>query len=193
MCVCVCVYSVVSDFTTPWTSECQAPLSMRFSSQEYWIGLSFPPPRDVPDPGTEATSLVSPALADGFFFYHCATREALILRMVFCKWRKLHRDHFYYWSVSFKTHKNFTEYWLYLEIKITLKNSSDFYLIPCGDLWLTTQCLNAIYSLQELADTTSANRSLFSFNLKDYFFVILLKKWSWKRGFIKVVKEVSKF
>ena len=105
---------------------------MRFSSQEYWIGLSFPPPRDVPDPGTEATSLASPALADGFF-YHCATWEALILRTVFCKWRKLHRDHFYYWSVSFKTHKNFTEYWLYLEIKITLKNSSDFYLIPCGD------------------------------------------------------------
>ena len=94
--MCVCVYSVVSDFTTPWTSECQAPLSMRFSSQEYWIGLSFPPPQDVPDPGTEATSLVSPALADGFFFYHCATWEALILRTVFCKWRKLHRDHFYY-------------------------------------------------------------------------------------------------
>ena len=127
------------------------------------------------------------------FFSHCATWEAFILRTAFCKWRKLHRDHLHYWSVSFKTHKNFTQYWLYLEIKITLKKSSDFYLIPCGDLWLTTQCLNAVYSPQDLADTTSANRSLFWFNLKDYFFMILLRKWSWKRGFIKGVKEVSKF
>ena len=68
VCVCVCVYSVVSDFATPWSAECQAPLSMGFSSQEYWTGLSLPPPGNVPGPGIEATSLVSPALADGFFF-----------------------------------------------------------------------------------------------------------------------------
>ena len=37
---------------------------MEFSQQEYWSGLPFPPPRDLPDPGTEPTS---PALAAGYF------------------------------------------------------------------------------------------------------------------------------
>ena len=46
---------------------CQAPLSMRFSRQEYWSGLPSPPPGDLPDPGIEPTSLTSPALAGGFF------------------------------------------------------------------------------------------------------------------------------
>ena len=45
----------------------EAPLSMEFSRQEYWNGLPFPTPGDLPDPGIEPTSLVSPALADGFF------------------------------------------------------------------------------------------------------------------------------
>ena len=42
-------------------------LSMGFSSQEYWSGLPFPPPRDLPDPGIEPVSLMSPALAGRFF------------------------------------------------------------------------------------------------------------------------------
>ena len=41
---------------TPWTEACQAPLSMGFSRQEYWSGLSFPSPGDLPDPGTEPVS-----------------------------------------------------------------------------------------------------------------------------------------
>ena len=45
----------------------QAPLSIEFSRQEYWSGLPFPSPGDLPDPGIESTSLMSPALADGFF------------------------------------------------------------------------------------------------------------------------------
>ena len=40
---------------------------MEFSRQEYWSGLPFPIPGDLPDPGIEPTSLVSPALAGGFF------------------------------------------------------------------------------------------------------------------------------
>ena len=36
---------------TPLTIDCQAPLSMEFSSQEYWSGLLFLPPGDLPDPG----------------------------------------------------------------------------------------------------------------------------------------------
>ena len=38
---------------TPWTIDCQAPLSMRFSRQEYWSGVPFPSPGDLPDPGIE--------------------------------------------------------------------------------------------------------------------------------------------
>ena len=41
----------------PWTVAQQAPLSMKFSRQEYWIGLLFPSPRDLPDPGIEPVSL----------------------------------------------------------------------------------------------------------------------------------------
>ena len=41
---------------TPWTVACQAPLSMGFSRQEYWSGLPFPSPGDLPDPGIEPGS-----------------------------------------------------------------------------------------------------------------------------------------
>ena len=41
---------------TPWTVACQAPLSMGFSWQEYWNGLLFPSPRDLPNPGIEPWS-----------------------------------------------------------------------------------------------------------------------------------------
>ena len=41
---------------TPWTVICQAPLSMGFSREEYWNGLPFPSPEDLPDPGTEPGS-----------------------------------------------------------------------------------------------------------------------------------------
>ena len=46
---------------------CDPPLSMGFSRQEYCSGFPFPPQGDLPDPGIEPTSLVSPALAGGFF------------------------------------------------------------------------------------------------------------------------------
>ena len=60
-------FSCVRLFVTLRTVACQMPLSMGFSRQEYWSGLSFPLPGDLPDPGIKPTSLMSPALADGFF------------------------------------------------------------------------------------------------------------------------------
>ena len=63
----VCVLSHVRLFMPPWAIAHQDPLAMKFSWQEYWSGLPFPPPRDLPDPGTEPHSLVSPSLATGFF------------------------------------------------------------------------------------------------------------------------------
>ena len=59
-------FSRVRLFVTLWTIY-QAPLSMRFSRQEYWSGLLFPSPGDLPDPEMEPTSPVSPALAGRFF------------------------------------------------------------------------------------------------------------------------------
>ena len=51
--------SCVQLLLAPQTIACQAPLSMRFSRQEYWRGLPFPSPGDIPDPGIK---LRSPAL-----------------------------------------------------------------------------------------------------------------------------------
>ena len=61
------MHSHVRLYATPWTEARQAPLSMEFPKKEYWSGLSFPSPEDLPDPGTEPLSPVSPALAGGFF------------------------------------------------------------------------------------------------------------------------------
>ena len=79
----VCVlshFSHVQLFSTPRTVARQAPLSMEFSRQEYWTGLLCPPPGDLPHPGIETASLVSLALAGGFFggfFTSSASWEAL--------------------------------------------------------------------------------------------------------------------
>ena len=59
-----CVFSCEQLFVIPRTVACQAPLSMEFFRQEYWSGLPFPPPGDLPNPGIEP---VSPALAGRFF------------------------------------------------------------------------------------------------------------------------------
>ena len=48
-------------FATQWTVACQAPLSMGFFRQEYYSGLPFPPPGDLPNPGTEPGSPASQA------------------------------------------------------------------------------------------------------------------------------------
>ena len=61
--LCACIHHVLL-FATPWTVAHQAPLSMEFSRQEYWSGLSFPPPGDLPNPGIK---LESPALAGSVF------------------------------------------------------------------------------------------------------------------------------
>ena len=60
-----CVYLVAQScptFAAPWTVTLQAPLSMGFFWQENWSGLPFPSPGDLPDPGIEPTSSMSPAL-----------------------------------------------------------------------------------------------------------------------------------
>ena len=60
-------FSGVRLFETLWTVAHQVPLSMGSCRQEYWSGLLFTSPGDLPDPGIEPASLASPALAVGFF------------------------------------------------------------------------------------------------------------------------------
>ena len=62
----MCVLRGVRLFVTPWTGACQAPLSIGFSRQRYWSGLTFPSPEDLPDsaikprsPALQADSLPS--------------------------------------------------------------------------------------------------------------------------------------
>ena len=61
------LFSSVRLFAIPWTEAHQASLSMGVSRQEYWSGLPFPPPGDLPNPGIQPVSLMSPALAGRFF------------------------------------------------------------------------------------------------------------------------------
>ena len=62
---CVQSLSRVQLFETPWTVTRQAPLSTRFSRQEYWSGLPCPSPGGPPHPATRHTSPVSPTWAGG--------------------------------------------------------------------------------------------------------------------------------
>ena len=59
--------SGVQRSATPWTVALQASLSMEFSRQEYWSGFAFSAPGNLSNPGIKPESLVSPALASGFF------------------------------------------------------------------------------------------------------------------------------
>ena len=56
LCVCMKLLSRVRLFATPWTVAFQASPSMGFSRQEYWSGLPFPSPGDLPNPGMEPGS-----------------------------------------------------------------------------------------------------------------------------------------
>ena len=81
----VLLLSHVRLFATPWTVALQAPASMQFPSQEYWSWLPFPPPGDLPNPGIEPASLVSPASAGGFFTTS-APWEAVYLFNIMYSW-----------------------------------------------------------------------------------------------------------
>ena len=71
MCECMLSrFSRIQVCATQWTIARQAPLSMGFSRQAYWSGLPCPPPQDLPNPGIESTSLMSPALAGRLFIYY---------------------------------------------------------------------------------------------------------------------------
>ena len=71
------LYNVPESFATPWTVAHQAPLSMGFPRQEYWSGLPFPTPGDLPNPGIEPTST---ELASGFITAEAPGKPLCIIR-----------------------------------------------------------------------------------------------------------------
>ena len=68
-------YVMSDSFAAPWIFSCQALLSMGFSRQEYWSGLPFPPPGDLPNPGIKP---MSPALAGRFFTTELPPRKPIL-------------------------------------------------------------------------------------------------------------------
>ena len=74
-----------NSFATPWTIARQAPLFMGFPRQEYWSGLPFPSPEDLPNPQIKPMSF---AFAGGFFTIW-ATREANLFNLLVynCSWQ----------------------------------------------------------------------------------------------------------
>ena len=75
-------FSHVQLFVMLWIVAHQAPLSIGFSRQEYWNGLPYPSPGDLPDPGIEPMSL---ALAGGFFITS-TTWDYILLWVLLRKW-----------------------------------------------------------------------------------------------------------
>ena len=67
MCVCMLCARPCLALATPWAIARQTPLFMGFSRREYWSGLSFLTPGDLPNPEIEPMSLASPVLAGGLF------------------------------------------------------------------------------------------------------------------------------
>ena len=67
MYLCACMFSHIRLFVIPWNVSRQVPLSMGFSRQEYWSGLPFPPPEDLPNPRIKPVSPGSPASSSTFF------------------------------------------------------------------------------------------------------------------------------
>ena len=84
--VCYVVSDSLQPLMTPWTVAHQALLSMRLYRQVYWNTLPFPPSGDFPNPEIEPTSLLSPALADGFLTTE--PPEKFIIHGLFCFWTK---------------------------------------------------------------------------------------------------------
>ena len=75
-------FSHVQLFAIPQTVAHQAPLFIEFCRQEYWSELPCPPPGDLPNSEIKPVSLVSPALADGFFTTSATWEAQLELQLL---------------------------------------------------------------------------------------------------------------
>ena len=94
-------FSRVWLFANLWTVARQALLSMGFSRREHWNGLPCHPPGDLPDPGIQPTSLVSPALAGGFSTTNTAWEVQFSQYVCTKYWRWLGFIPLNQWSLTF--------------------------------------------------------------------------------------------
>ena len=96
VCVCVCMHAHTQFylFGSSWMVAHQVPLPKEFPRQEYWSGLSFSTPRDLPDLGIKSKSLVSPTLS-GRFFTTVPPGKPLALNLIFMEvnWKSDPRAH----------------------------------------------------------------------------------------------------
>ena len=79
-CCCCLVTKSSHSFATPWTVGCQTPLSIGFPRQEYWSGLPFPSPGDLPNPGVENTSSALQKIHDRLFMTEPSRKPSMVLR-----------------------------------------------------------------------------------------------------------------
>ena len=87
---CCAVLNCVWLFAVSWTEAHQPPPPMEFSSQEYWNGLPFPTPGDLPSPGLKPASLASPVLLGSFFTTDLPGKmELYMLLQVFSHCRRM--------------------------------------------------------------------------------------------------------
>ena len=93
----MCSLSRVWFFAIPWSVAHQAPLSMRFSQQEYCSGVPCPPPRDRPNPGVKSASLMTPAMAGRLFttsstqIYYLDNSDYSFKSNVLCQFRQKYK------------------------------------------------------------------------------------------------------
>ena len=69
--MCAKSFSCLRLFLVPWTASCKAPLFMGFSRQEYWSGLPFSFPEDLPDPRIKLTSHISTCIGRQVLYHQC--------------------------------------------------------------------------------------------------------------------------
>ena len=86
LCCVLSYFSCVWLFVTLWTVACHASPFMGFSRQEHWSGLPFPPPGNLPDPGTELLSPVSPLLQADCLTLEPSGKPSVRARRQNCRW-----------------------------------------------------------------------------------------------------------
>ena len=82
----MCVLSCILFFVTPWPVTHQAPLPVEFSTRQYWSGLPSPAPGDLPSPRIKPASLLSAALAGGFFATVPPQKPRCLCRLFNVQW-----------------------------------------------------------------------------------------------------------
>ena len=107
-CVCACALSCICLSAASQTVAWQALLSMEFSRQEYWSRWPSPPPGDLPDPGIESTSLVSPdwqvdslPLASTWEASNTISFKSYISLIIFSRFKKNKKYHLNYQFIKF--------------------------------------------------------------------------------------------